>query len=141
MLVFAAALLAAHCLDGGARATWSGLVGARPVSCRLCSSVVVETGPLVDLSGRCKVKHFAHRKRLGISIASSGRGFICRRYFKNNIVPPCTDPECVVLPRTCCRLDVPSSGVFDADHPPTSVDGTYTCPNETGVFMLRVRTE
>jgi hypothetical protein len=110
-------------------------MGVRPITCRVCTGVVVEALPIASITGKCFVPHFQHRKKLGLSIARTGSGDICRRYFKNNLVPPCSDPTCLLPPlRTCCALNIPAPHPFDATHPPTSVSGSYRCPEEDGTF-------
>ena len=104
----------------GGFSTWSGQFGGRPITCDVCAWVVdFPMTPGAFVAGRCRVKHFGHRRLLELTLIEQGRGTFCRRKIRHQ----------------CCALTVPSVA-FDATHPPTEVSGSFACPKKTGTFTL-----
>ena len=135
----AALLLATRC----ALATWTGFVGSHPATCQLCTTVIEEAVNLASIRGRCHIPHFGRHRVLAVGLVSmqGASGALCRphRRVTHGRIPPCPPPPtpCPLPPppRWCCAL-MPASASFDVDHPPTTVDGTYVCPKESGIFSL-----
>ena len=107
----------------GTSSTWTGEIAGRSVMCDLCA-YVVDIGNFAGggVEGRCQIKHFGHRRFLVVTFTEEGsQGTLCRRASSAR--------------RTCCALAVPSV-LFDATHPPVSLNGAFACPHQSGMFAL-----
>lgn len=125
--------------EGGVKARWAGDIGGRVLTCKVCSANFAEVGEFMTILGRCRIPKFKHRRRLGMFLTSAaGEGSLCRRFRRNGTVLPCTPQGCPEppLPPDCCALAVPSPPPFDVLNPLTRIEGTFTCPDESGNFLL-----
>jgi hypothetical protein len=123
---------------GGFAASWTGHFGNHPATCAVCTRGFEEAAAIGDVSGRCRIPEFRHRRRLGIELLpSGGAGMLCRRFRRHNVARLCTTPDCEMPPaRGCCNLELPRVTMFDVTQPPTEVGGTYECRDESGTFEL-----
>ncbi len=130
----------------GLASTWTGEIGGRPMTCKLCSFVV--DYPFFSdafVGGTCRVAHFHHRKLFSADGGTPGEGSFCPRRTRRQKARCVRQPDgpggervffCGrPLPPSCCALTLPSVA-FDTTHAPVALSGTFACREGSGQFTL-----